>query len=185
MSGIGPKLQQVIDLRLRRYEERGPGRKKQPTEAAKVSKPIIAPVEASAPQQETTTMKKAKKTKAKRGLHPAIKSVTSTGHKTTEIKIGRSEASANLKAAKKAAPKKSKPTAARTTVPAIEIAAFMARPIGATPGTPGGASMSELVAEFGIEAHPMRAKIHYVRHKLGWNVETKDGRYHATAPKAA
>lgn len=130
-------------------------------------------------------MKKTKKTKAKkRGLHPAIKSVTSTGHKTTEIKIGRSEASANLKAAKKAAPKKSKPTAAKTTVPAIEIAAFMARPVGATPGSPGGASMADLVAEFGIEAHPMRAKIHYVRHKLGWAVEIKDGRYHATAPKA-
>lgn len=45
--------------------------------------------------------------------------------------------------------------------------------------------MAELVAEFGIEAHPMRAKIHYVRHKLGWNVEIKDGRYHATEPKAA
>lgn len=180
---IGPKEQQRIDLRLKRFQERGPGAKRNMTEAT-ASKPITAPVQASAPPQETN-MKKAKKKPAK----------------TAAKKRSRSEASANLKAAKaktvnrlvaeaiagnaKIAKKKGKPTAAKTTVPAIEIATFMARPVGATPGTPGGASMAELVAEFGIEAHPMRAKIHYVRHKLGWTVEIKDGRYHATEPKAA
>lgn len=171
---IGPKEQQRIDLRLRRYEQRGPGaRPKRNMTEAPASKPISAPVTASAPQQETS-MKKAKKKPAK----PAAKKRTV------------SEASANLKAAKARVvstgegnkfkvviPKTSKPKAARTTVPALEVASFMARD--------GGASMEDLVKEFGIEAHPMRAKIHYVRHKLGWTVETKDGRYFATAPKAA
>lgn len=49
----------------------------------------------------------------------------------------------------------------------------------------GGASMDELVAEFKIDAHPMRAKIFYVRHTLGYDVEVKDGRYHGTSPKVS
>jgi hypothetical protein len=50
----------------------------------------------------------------------------------------------------------------------------------------GGASMAELVEKFGIDAHPMRAKVHYIRNQIdGWSVETKDGRYYATGPKAA
>lgn len=176
---IGPKEQQRIDLRLKRYAERGPGAKRNMTEAS-ASKPINAPVRASAPTKETT-VRKLKKKPAK----PAAK------------KRSRSEAAANRRAAKASVvstgeankfkvvmPKARKAKAEKTTVPALEVAAFMARPVGATPGAPGGASMAELVAEFGIEAHPMRAKIHYVRHKLGWNVEIKDGRYYATEPKA-
>lgn len=163
----GSKEFQVRNLRLKRASSERSGRTQT---AAKSAKPINAPVQASAPKE--TSMKKSKKKAAK----PAGK------------KRSRSEASANLKAAKVRAvstgeankfkvvlPKK--PKAARTTVPAIEVAAFMARE--------GGAAMADLEKEFGIDAHPMRAKIHYVRHKLGWTVETKDGRYFATAPKAA
>jgi hypothetical protein len=53
---------------------------------------------------------------------------------------------------------------------------------------PEGASMAELVEKFGIEAHPMRAKVHYVRHSMpGWSVETRDGRYYSrfVAPQEA
>lgn len=84
-------------------------------------------------------------------------------------------------AAKKAAPKKKaaakKPAAREGTVSAMEIGDFICRP--------EGASMAELVAQFGIEAHPMRAKIHRCRHDLGYTIETVDGRYGGTAPKAA
>jgi hypothetical protein len=62
----------------------------------------------------------------------------------------------------------------RQPVAAQAIADFMARP--------EGASMAELVKEFGIEPHPMRAKVFYVKHTLGYAVERVDGRYHATAP---
>lgn len=173
---IGPKEQQRIDLRLKRYEQRGPGaRPKRNMTEAPASKPISAPVEASA-QPEESAMKKRKATKLKAVSTGKADHFKVAGLKQAK-KRSRSEASANLKAAKAAAPKTSKPKAARTTVPALEVAAFMARD--------GGAAMAELEKEFGIEAHPMRAKIHYVRHKLGWNVETKDGRYFATAPKAA
>ena len=85
---------------------------------------------------------------------------------------------AKRKPAAKKTPKAAAPKTAsgKKGVPATDIAAFICRD--------GGASMAELVAEFGIEAHPMRAKIHYVRHKLGYGVETKDGRYVGTPPKA-
>lgn len=171
----GPKEQQRIDLRLKRYQERGPGSgsflkravaaslpaiKKQLTEAVAkaISKPSTAPVQASAPTQETT-MKKPKKKGAK------LKAV-STG-KADTFKV------AGLKQAKKkAAPKADKP------VPALDVAKFMARD--------GGASMEELVKEFGIQPHPMRAKVHYIRNNIpGWDVENRDGRYYATGPKAA
>lgn len=128
---------------------------------ADASKPVNAPVEASAPAKETIVKKrKAKKTKKR------LKAV-STG-KADTFKVE------GLAAAKK---KAKQPKAAKTGVPALEVAAFICRE--------GGASMPELVKEFGIEAHPMRAKIHYVRHKLGYGVETKDGRYHGAAPKEA
>lgn len=128
----------------------------EPTGGAKPSKPDNAPVQASAPAKETTM----KKRKAKK---PAV---------AKPKKRGVSESAANLRAAKA-----KKPTAAKTTIPALEVAAFVCRD--------GGASMAELEKEFGIDAHPMRAKIHYVRHKLGYGVETREGRYYGTAPKAA
>lgn len=75
-----------------------------------------------------------------------------------------------IEAAKKAkAPKKG--------VPATEVADFICRA--------GGASMAELEKKFGIEAHPMRAKIFYAKHELGYAIENADGRYTGTPPKAA
>lgn len=154
MTGRGI-ADQVRALRIKRATE-GKRRNAQ-TEGAKPSKPNNAPVEASAPAKEMT-MKKPKKAKKAAAAKPKKRSV--------------SEAAANLRAAKA-----KKPTAAKTTVPALEVAAFLCRE--------GGASMAELEKEFGIDAHPMRAKIHYVRHKLNYGVETRDGRYYGTAPKAA
>lgn len=158
----GSKEFQVRALREARNARATGDRVKHKTEA-QTSKPINAPVKASALIQETT-MKKAKQ---------KLKAV-STG-KADHFKVA-GLAKAKKKAAKKTAPKTSKPKAEKTTVPALEVAAFICRE--------GGASMPELVEKFGIEAHPMRAKIHYVRHKLGYAVETKDGRYYATAPKS-
>ena len=87
---------------------------------------------------------------------------------------------ATKKAAAKGKPKAKKVAKAKTGakkkgVPAIDVANFICRD--------GGASMEELVKEFGIDAHPMRAKIFYVRHTLGYAVEIKEGRYIGTAPK--
>lgn len=84
------------------------------------------------------------------------------------------------KAPKKAAASKK----ARAPVPALDVAAFICR--HASKDNPlGGASMAELEKKFGIDAHPMRAKIFYVKHTLGYDIESKDGRYHGTPPKAA
>lgn len=77
--------------------------------------------------------------------------------------------SPRLDAPAPAAPKDRKP------VPAQAIADFICRT--------EGASMAELVKKFKIEPHPMRAKIHYVRHQMGYAVEMKDGRYVGKAPK--
>jgi hypothetical protein len=84
------------------------------------------------------------------------------------------------------------PTAARTKPPAKPKAdpkprdgRVSAQQVADFVSRAGGASMEELVAEFGIEAHPMRAKIFYVRHTLGYDVEVKEGRYLGTAPKVS
>jgi hypothetical protein len=70
-----------------------------------------------------------------------------------------------------------KTAAPRQTVSAQAVADFVSRP--------GGASMEELTKKFGIEAHPMRAKIYNVRHALGYAVEVREGRYHGTPPAAS
>lgn len=140
---------------------------------AEASKPVQPPVKASAPTKEKTV--KPKKTKAKTTRGPGARLASA---KTPEQRLA--DGKKQLAAAKKARKAKAKyPHIEKNPVPvpALAVAKFMARP--------NGASMDELVAEFGIEAHPMRAKIHYIRHKLGWTVEIKDGRYHATEPKAA
>jgi hypothetical protein len=191
---IGPKEQQRIDLRLKRFAERGPSasREKRIMTEAPASKPISAPVEASAqPQEKTMTKRKATKLKAVstgKADHFKIAGLKQAKRRTP------SEAAANLKAAKLTARGRGKSANASTSrakkadararasdrkvVPALDVANFMARE--------NGASMAELVEKFGIEAHPMRAKIHYIRNQIpGWEVETKDGRYFATAPKAA
>lgn len=49
----------------------------------------------------------------------------------------------------------------------------------------GGCTMAELVKKFGVEAHPMRAKIHAAKHQLGFKIEYdhEAKRYSGTAPK--
>lgn len=49
----------------------------------------------------------------------------------------------------------------------------------------GGCTMAELVAKFGVEAHPMRAKIHDAKHKLGFAIEYDHAakRYGGQPPK--
>lgn len=96
------------------------------------------------------------------------------------------------KAAGKPAPKKApKARAAAKAAPAApdgrpvnavvqQIAAMMSRP--------EGASMAEMVAATGVEAHPMRAKIKQVRDKLGLATEAPSkengGRYFVRAKAA-
>jgi hypothetical protein len=70
-----------------------------------------------------------------------------------------------------------KTAAPRQTVSAQAVADFVSRP--------GGASIEELTKKFGIEAHPMRAKIYNVRHTLGYAVEVREGRYYGTPPAAS
>lgn len=67
------------------------------------------------------------------------------------------------------------PQAPRPAVPARDVAELICRP--------AGASMAELEKAFGIRAHPMRAKIHYARHNLGYRIEVLEGRYHGERPK--
>lgn len=49
----------------------------------------------------------------------------------------------------------------------------------------GGASMAELEKQFKMDAHPLRAKIHDARHKLGFAIthDAKQGRYFGKEPK--
>lgn len=97
-------------------------------------------------------------------------------HQETDVK---KKLKAKTKSAKKTKARRRKPAAAKTNsvVTGQQVADHMARD--------GGASMDELVKKFGIEAHPMRSKIFFVRHTLGYDVQHRDGRYVATAPKKA
>lgn len=65
----------------------------------------------------------------------------------------------------------------KRSVPAKDVADFICRV--------GGASMAELEAKFGIDAHPMRAKIYYIRNTLKIDVTVKDGRYYGPATEKA
>lgn len=49
-----------------------------------------------------------------------------------------------------------------------------------------GIAMLDLVKRFGVEAHPMRSKIHDAKHKLGFTIEydAVEKRYVGSAPKA-
>lgn len=47
-----------------------------------------------------------------------------------------------------------------------------------------GASMAELTAAAGIDAHQMRAKVHNAKKNLKYKIKRKGGRYYGTAPKA-
>jgi hypothetical protein len=146
-------------------------------------KTVRAIMDGPQPKETTVKTKKTKARKAKtakpRKVHPMIKSITSTDHKTTPIgKINVGDKVTGVGGdmtivAKSKAKKRRKVKTPTTPIPALDVANFMARP--------GGASMAGLVEMFGIEAHPMRAKIHYIRNRMaGWDVELKDGRYYAT-----
>lgn len=140
-------------------------RKLREDRAARQPKKTEPTAPAAADQQETTTMKTKAKAKTRK-----------TSKKTPAKKRGakkRPNANARTRVARKG------------TVPAQDVADFVSRPVGHRDAPLGGASMEELVARFKIEAHPMRAKIHYVRHELGYDVAVKDGRYHGTPPKKA
>lgn len=82
------------------------------------------------------------------------------------------------KSAAKGPAKKQKPAKqnGKTGVNVQDVADMMARK--------SGASMEELTERFGIDAHPMRSKVFHARHKLGYAVERREGRYYATPPKA-
>jgi len=99
--------------------------------------------------------------------------------KQKESGVKKSSIKKAVKAAKqKPTPKakiKAKGRGKRAGVPALDVAAFVCRK--------EGASMAEMEKKFGIDAHPMRAKIFYIRHELGYKVETKDGRYFGTEPR--
>lgn len=68
-------------------------------------------------------------------------------------------------------------------VPAKSVAEFICRP-KSKDNPKGGASMKELETAFKIEAHPMRAKIYFAKHTLGYAIEHDGERYQGTRPKA-
>lgn len=205
-KALGEKEAQVRALRERRaklaadpvaFAELATGRKVEPWQrkiltAAIAAKPIKAPVQASAPIKETT-VKNRKPTKTSRTKKPKGPKPQLRGRKQAAANLRKAKASLKASGAKEVRAKtdggsvkfKKKPGAVadKKPVPAIDVANFMAREVGHKDAPLGGASMAELVATFGIEAHPMRAKIHYVRRNMpGWSVADlgDDGRYHAT-----
>jgi len=124
---------------------------------------------------ETEEMKKlaaaAKKAATKKNIHIPKKP------KKTAVQARRAVAP------KVSSPKNAK-TAARTKVQAAQAGVRISgKDIGDATCVAGGITMADLVKRFGIEAHPMRAKIHYAKHKLGYVIEHRDGAYHGTAPK--
>lgn len=65
----------------------------------------------------------------------------------------------------------------RKPVTALEVAQYIAA------AGEQGVAMADLEKKYKIDAHPMRAKIHYIKTNLdGWTVENRDGRYFATGP---
>jgi hypothetical protein len=81
------------------------------------------------------------------------------------------------------AKKPAKPAAAkRVRVPGVDrsplaVGTFIARK--------GGASMAEIEAQFKMDAHPLRAKIHAARHNLGFKIDydAEKNRYFGAEPK--
>lgn len=67
-------------------------------------------------------------------------------------------------------------------IPAVDVGALICRQKGHRDAPEGGASMAELEAAFKIDAHPMRAKIHYLRHEMGYVIDRRGGRYHGLPP---
>lgn len=164
----GPKEEQVRALRLARSERRPRAGivqsstvKKTGSFSARVNLDAQAKVD-----RETAPA-------APAAAKPEESDVANKRKIKSKKKVKRAKAKKVRAAAK--APARRKP--ARSPVSAKDVAEFICRD--------GGASMAELTEKFGIEAHPMRAKIHYARHELSYAIaEPVDGRYTGTRPAA-
>lgn len=150
----GRKLTKVRDLKAPRKDE-DPATKALRKEMAKAAEQKkaerFARLKQLKTEQETKAMTKtAKKAPAKK---TAAKAPKTTARKPAPKKSGKARAAtANARA----------PAGAVSDV-VRKIADMMRRK--------GGASMAEMVAATGIEAHPMRAKIKQVRDRLGLRTE--------------
>jgi hypothetical protein len=126
--------------------------------------------------QETEQMKKiallAKKASSKKSIHIPRKPKANPKLPATH------PANRGAKKTTVQARRALKPTTERSKnrVPGVDVAEFTCVAAGVT--------MEMLVKKFGIEAHPMRAKIHYAKHQLGYTIENRDGRYFGTRPVA-
>lgn len=133
--------------------------------------------------QETEQMKKiallAKKASSKKSIHIPRKPKANPKLPATHP--------AN-RGAKKAAPRPTtrpgRATGKPNGRPANPQTRISGQAIGEATCVAAGVTMADLVKKFGIEAHPMRAKIHYAKHQLGYTIENRDGRYFGTRPKA-
>ena len=161
MAKIGPR-----EAELRRMRE-------QALKHAKTSKPVMG-FDIEPPTLEELF-------EAKMGIPFINKETTAVKKPTKKIvkKTSKKKPVSKPKAAakKKAPPAAKKPKASgKKGVSAQDVADFICQP--------GGASMAELEAKFGIDAHPMRAKIYYIRNTLEIAIESKDGRYFGPPAKA-
>lgn len=183
MGPAGPKeglLRALREARARRDQETMVRLARPAPPATKPAAPAAAPAVA---RKETATMISKVTNPPALQAKPKAKPVSNATKKLARKMAAELEQDLKATAAKSKA-KAKKAARGRKGVPAIDVARFMARPADGTKGFAGGASMAELTKKFGIESHPMRAKIFYVRHTLGWKVDTLDGRYFATEPKA-
>jgi len=173
------------------------------TTMPKETVPPLYPPETEAMKQATSRLKKLS---SKRAIHvpkkakksaPAKKTAklnpnlpsTHPGNRGAGTKVAKTKNRAATAAKAKASEQMTEANKARTVAPkptsAVRPAAgrVSGQAIGEATCRKGGITMAELVAEFGIEAHPMRAKIHYAKHKLGFTIVSEGGRYVGTAPK--
>lgn len=118
-----------------------------------------APAAPATPAREAKTMKRKSTAKAR-----------TMAKKASRPKKGAAKKAAAARAAKKIGARK-----ADQVVTGEQVADMICRP--------DGASMDELVAALKVEAHPMRAKIHYLKTRKGYAIENKDGRYYGAEPK--
>lgn len=106
---------------------------------------------------------------------------TKTPAKSKRLAAVNAKAGAKLDRALKRAADKAN-AGKRTRVPGVDrsplaVGTFIARK--------GGASMAELEKAFKMDAHPLRAKIHDARHKLGFKIDydAEKNRYFGAEPK--
>lgn len=122
--------------------------------------------------------------KPPRATAPAKPEESVMGAKTTKTtKKAKSKSKAKRPAARAAAksPKKTAAPKAGGERSPLAVAEFICA------GGAGGVAMADLEKKFGIEAHPMRSKIHAARHELGYAIEfdAKAKRYVGKPPSKA